>query len=280
MESLLIRTTLAQLSMAELAAAYNAVYTDYVVPFNVDTAWAEQMVARYQVELEHSPLWLDDDGSVIGLAALAVRGSIGWIGGFGIAKHRRGEGLSHALSTAMIDHARRRSLNLLTLEVMAHNPAAIRTYARAGFSTQRDLSILVREDRSYTPVQAPDVVDRVADAALIAARGDLHTSPAAWQRGAETLQAAPDLRALVVGSPAKPRALAFYVHRRPGIGLLDLAAADAAAGATLLDALIHLAPHEPLVVINEPADSPLLTPLARRGWRETLCQHEMTLAMS
>ena len=90
MRSSMHETTLAVLSPAELAAAFNTVYTDYVVPFMVGEAWARQHVAANSIALEHSPLWRDDAGAVVGLAALGVRGDRGWVGGLGIAPAHRG----------------------------------------------------------------------------------------------------------------------------------------------------------------------------------------------
>src|SRR4051794_36292166 len=135
-------TTLATLSPAELAAAFNTVYTDYVVPFVVNEAWARQHVAANSIALEHSPLWLDDSGALVALAALGVRGERGWVGGFGVAPDYRGQGLSRQLARATLDRARQASLRRVQLEVITSNARAIRTYERAGFVRTRDLLIL------------------------------------------------------------------------------------------------------------------------------------------
>src|SRR6476646_7300501 len=91
------------LSAAEIAAAFNLVYTDYLVPFVMSEAAARYHVAAYAIDLARSLLWRDDAGSISGLGALGVRGERGWVGGFGLAPASRGRGLSGALMTSLLD---------------------------------------------------------------------------------------------------------------------------------------------------------------------------------
>src|SRR4051812_17071986 len=125
------RTTLATLTPAQLAEAFNVVYADYVTAFVVDAGWAEYYVATKDIIPEASPLWLDATGAVIALAALGVRGARGWVGGFGVAPAHRGTGMSHALIDAFLESARQQGLAAVSLEVLVNNPRAIRTYERA-----------------------------------------------------------------------------------------------------------------------------------------------------
>ena len=51
-----IRTTLATLSSAQIAAAFNTVYAGYFMPFDVDAGWVEQLPARNSIDFAHSPV--------------------------------------------------------------------------------------------------------------------------------------------------------------------------------------------------------------------------------
>jgi GNAT superfamily N-acetyltransferase len=120
------QTTLATLDSTSLTAAFNTVYTDYVVPLSMTEPQLAQHVANNDIDLEHSPLWLAEDGRVVGLAALGVRGARGWIGGFGVAPQWRGQGLSHQFTAATLTVARELGLRTVQLEVITTNPRAIR----------------------------------------------------------------------------------------------------------------------------------------------------------
>lgn len=57
-----------------------------------------------------------------------VSGARGWGGGFGVAPRYRGQGMSHGLMGALLDHARRIGVRDVALEVLVQNAPAIRTY--------------------------------------------------------------------------------------------------------------------------------------------------------
>lgn len=268
------QSTLATLDHEGIADAYNQVYAGYIMPFHVEPLFAQQIEARFDISFVDSPLWLDDAGNVLGLAALAIRGTHGWIGGFGIAEAARGQGLSHALATATIASARAAGISRLWLEVLSPNTRAIRTYERAGFSKTRDLVVLSRTVRDIaTPDPGPVQVLPVTPN-LISARLSLPCPPA-WQRHPQSYPALEGLESLVIGTMAEPRAIAVYQDSATGVSVIDIAAADADAAQRLAGALVRLAPDRALQIINEPADSPLLPALLAAGWTEVIRQYEM-----
>ncbi len=89
--------TLAKLDDHALTSAFNMVYEEYVVPLRFTVEQMRLHVIANAIQLEHSPLWLDETGSVVGLAALGVREQRGWVGGFGVVRPYRGKGLSRGL---------------------------------------------------------------------------------------------------------------------------------------------------------------------------------------
>src|SRR5205814_1684809 len=114
-------------------------------------------------------------------------GDRAWCGGFGVTLPFRGRGLAHELAAAMLDQARQAGARGCGLEVLARNQPALKTYARAGFQTLRDLQVLewrrpqgeaqYKEDESLQSSLA-----RSTPAALLAHFAALHHAPAAWQR--------------------------------------------------------------------------------------------------
>jgi ribosomal protein S18 acetylase RimI-like enzyme len=270
------QTTLATLDSASLTAAFNTVYTDYVVPLTMTEPQLAQHVANNDIDLEHSPLWLAEDGSVVGLAALGVRGARGWIGGFGVAPQWRGQGLSHQFTDGALAVARELGLRTVQLEVITTNPRAIRAYQRGGFEITRALRILARA-ADAPPLAAPRstrVVD--ADARTLLGR-DLAERPVPppWQREPVALARGAAPRGLALNDPAAPRAWLVYSAGAQSATIGELVAADAAVAHTLLAALIHDYPGRAISLLNEPTDDPASAAYDALGFSEILRQHEM-----
>lgn len=271
------RTTLAELGAAGLAAAFNTVYEGYVVPMTVDAGWAAQHIGGNDVRVAESPLWLDE-GGVVALSALGVRGDRGWIGGFGVAPSHRGQGLSHELVAEVLARARRLGLREVWLEVLTQNAAAIRTYERNGFRRVRDLRVLRRQPHAPAPERAigpGGVLAAVDPAVLLPGRATLGAARPSWQFEAPSLAAMPGVIGLCLGDPAAPRAFALYRVGELALHLLDLAAGDADSARALLSSLVHRYPGRTMHRTNEPADSPATTAFEATGWIEVLRQHEL-----
>jgi RimJ/RimL family protein N-acetyltransferase len=264
---------LAGLNAVELAAAFNTVYTDYVVPFVMSEAAARQHVASYAIAPERSILWRDPSGAVVGLAALGVRGERGWVGGFGIAPDWRGRGLSGPLLARLLELARAGGLRRVQLEVITSNARAIRTYERAGFRRTRDLLFLTR-DEGAAPAADQGLLREVEPQALLAAPPFAPVDPC-WQREAASLAHQPDLRGLVLGAGAAARAYAVVSLGATAATIGAIAGESEAALIALVAALPAHLPGRSLRLANEPEESPLSALLLRDGWRELLRQHEM-----
>lgn len=271
-------TTLATLDHAGLAAAFTKVYQDYLVPFVVDASWAGPHVAANDLDLEHSPLWLDDEGKVVALAALGRRGERGWVGGFGVAPEHRGRGLAARLIDALLTSAHGVGLAEVQLEVIAGNTRAIRTYERAGFVRTRDLRILARPDDAPMPEPGGDVFAAAPDQ-LLPHGTRLRATRPAWQRESASLAHLTGLSGLATGSADAPTAYLLYRAGETSAGIVDFAAPTVELALTLAAALARLLPGRTLRISNEPEESPTCAALDRLGWRETLRQHEMIITL-
>jgi hypothetical protein len=81
-----------ELSYGELAALFTAAYEGYFVPFTVDEATFDFMVDVFDLDLSESLVAHDDDGPV-GLANLGRWGRRTWLGGVGVVRQRRRQGI-------------------------------------------------------------------------------------------------------------------------------------------------------------------------------------------
>jgi GNAT superfamily N-acetyltransferase len=271
------QSTLSTIDTQAIADAFNAVYEDYVMPVNLTAEQVQHHISGNDIDLSASPLWLDDDGSVIGMAMLGVRNDRGWVGGFGIAKPYRGRGLSHQLIQQVIERGRSINLREIILEVITSNTAAIRTYERAGFAHHRDLLIVIRRPTAMT-LDIDRIAATTADPNLLLANRPKTAESPAWQHERSSLVGDEKLMGLANGPANAPLAMAVYLHPDDtSIRIADIAAVDQNAAQTLLAALIQREPDKSIALVNEPEASNALPALHDLGWQEVMRQHEMRL---
>ncbi|PYT03472.1 MAG: hypothetical protein DMF65_04155 [Acidobacteria bacterium] len=133
----------ASVSLEEYAAGFTASFVGYHFNLTLDAARLARKIRVEQHDLQHSLVAYEGE-ELVGVAALAIRGEAGWVGGFGVVPRRRGRGLGRLLMAALLEQARACRLRRLTLEVLAQNAAARRLYEGAGMRVTRDLLILAR----------------------------------------------------------------------------------------------------------------------------------------
>jgi ribosomal protein S18 acetylase RimI-like enzyme len=121
---------------AFLADLFTRGYEQYFVPFHMDAATFDDVVSRWDIDLDRSRVAFDDDETV-GLANLAVRGERGWIGGIGVIPSARRRGIGRALMEAVLADAPPH----VTLEVIEQNEPARKLYEQLGFVTRRNLEV-------------------------------------------------------------------------------------------------------------------------------------------
>lgn len=273
-------TRLDTLDLPGQVAAFNLVYTAYVVPATVDEVWMAQHMSANDIDLARSPLLVDDAGAVAGMALLGVRGERGWVGGFGIAPDHRGRGLGRRLIQETIAGARAAGIRELQLEVITTNSAAIRTYERASFVRTRDLLVLTRPAGPPNADVDTTAAQDVAADVVLARRERMAAERPVWQREARCFRQLENAAGILVGALTNPLAVALYTASGSTARLLDLAALDVDAAQTVLAALVERLPERSITLVNEPEDSEALPVLLDAGWVEGLRQHEMVLAIS
>ncbi|HET8811164.1 MAG TPA: GNAT family N-acetyltransferase, partial [Gaiella sp.] len=111
-------------TMAELAELFTRGYEDYFAPVQLDEASMQHIVDAWSIDLSRSRV-----AEGLGICNLGVRGDVGWIGGIGVAKEHRGEGIGRVLMNAVLEVAP----PTVELEVIEQNERAIKLYESLGF---------------------------------------------------------------------------------------------------------------------------------------------------
>ncbi|HEV2766040.1 MAG TPA: GNAT family N-acetyltransferase [Pyrinomonadaceae bacterium] len=290
----------ASVPLEAYAALFTSSFDGYRYPVAMDAERMARRVRQEQHDLRRSLVAYAGERAV-GVAALAIRGEAGWVGGFGVVPEERGRGRGRELMSALLKEARACGLRTLSLEVLSHNEAARRLYERAGMHVARDLLILERtakgvgttdgrdiasESASAEKLSASDTtsqglpasLEEAAPGELLAHFARLHRVAPAWQRDLPSLLVKGSLRGLRLTGDRDTRAYAL-VAREPDdtTYLVDLAADAPQDAQQLSAALAELA--GPLKIVNEPEQSLFAAPLTAHGFAETDRQHEMRLAL-
>ena len=257
------------LPRAELADLFNAGYSDYFVPIEVDEPALDGLVAAWDIDLDASRV-ARLDGRPAGFAFLAIRGLTGWIGGMGVEPDARRRGLGDALMRGVIDVGRERGLKAIWLEVLEQNAPARALYEKLGFEHVRDLEIWELEHPPTGGAAAREVGVDEAHAWIRANRSEREP----WQRADEAVlrrpPGAPPLTGLVVDGGA-----AVVGVGRERAGILQLVGEPDAAR-RLVAATAALAPK--LLWVNVPSDHPATMALRDLGGRVAERQLELVLA--
>jgi GNAT superfamily N-acetyltransferase len=258
------------LGAAGLLDLFNAGFSDYVVPMQLDAAALHGHVRTNDVDLARSPVAVVD-GEPAAFALLGIRAADAWIGGMATAPPHRRSGLAAAVLEAAAAAASDAGCDTLWLEVVDANAPAVALYRRAGFQVERDLIV-------WTLPAAPRAAPgRPLDASAAQAWIATHR-PAAepWQRADATLahlRSGGEVHAgIAVARDGGIAAAAVYREQPAAATVLQAAAVDAAAAS---DLLLAAAGGRSLTLANAPADGVLSEALAGLGGKVYARQHEM-----
>jgi ribosomal protein S18 acetylase RimI-like enzyme len=263
------RATFADAAVGEGAAALNRVFQNYLIPMNFSSEQLHLHMSYNDVDARRSPLWFDDEGRVLAAALLAVRGKRGWIGGFGVAPEYRGQGYAKALLEHIAHTARDLKLNSVALEVLKDNTPAIDLYRRGGFETVRELRSF---ESVVSGVEMPDGYVRTPPQHFVDepdhVRPSWQREPATLHNGAVSVAVSNDAGNFAVYRFNDRLAQVLKLHARGPDDLTALSQAVAAGR-----------PSQHVMVLNEPAESPIVDYARSAGWNEPFRQYEMMLQL-
>ena len=262
------------LAPAALADLFNAGFSDYLVPLQLDEAALREHVRVHDIDLAASPV--ATASAPAAFALVGVRGADAWIGGMATAPPYRRRGLGRRVMATALESARRRGCETVWLEVVDANEAAIALYRELGFTTVRDLDVWSLPAQPSPPPASRPVGERTARE-WIAAHRD---APEPWQRADATLtrmgEGGGPLRGLVVERTGAVVGAAVHRTEAGSVRVLQVAALDDAATG---DALLAAAGGRAVHMANTPSDGACARVLIRLGARLVARQHEMRIAL-
>ena len=267
-------------------------FRDYVIPVQIAEEPFEKMLAGEQVDLAASVVALNNEGEPLGVCLLAIRDSVGWCGGLGVAPSMRRKGLGRALMHRTIEEARSRTLERFQLECINGNEGARRLYLELGFQVTRRLDMF-----DGIPAVVPEREDRsghiwVLDqpTSVWTDFGAYHRLQRPWQQDLPSLRLttpAASVEGLACGDRERPEA--YLVYRVPAqagarlsivdSGSLSSGRDEVAALSSLLARLIAMYPGDRLFAANVPEDDPFNPVLRSAGVPVSLTQSEMELRL-
>ena len=266
-------------------AAFNLAYSDYFTPISMTVSSFRSLIERDDLSLEDSVAAIND-GRIVGTGLLGIREDRGWIGGMGVVPDDRRQGIGRQMMLFLMERARQHILDHIDLEVIEQNDGAHILYKSLGFVDRRSLVSVEREPG--LPLEsdhgAAYVVREQPVSTLLRHYDDFHTVDNCWQRSLRSLEL---LISHVSGwAVTAGNCLAGYAlgwSGRHGVRLIDFAmnpeGDPEAAGAAMLTALHAQYPDAPGSTYNIPSDDPVLDAYWRLGYRTTLRQVEMRLAL-
>ncbi len=134
----------------ELVAAYNQTRVDYIVPMPMNAQRLARYVHNYSVALEHSVVAVDN-GDILGLSMLGVRGAHTWITRLGVLPAKRKRGTGQILMEAHLARSQQLGAQDIWLEVIKDNTPAQTLFCKLGFEETRELLVLRRPPNAALP---------------------------------------------------------------------------------------------------------------------------------
>ncbi len=273
-----------QVDFGLFVAAFNLAYDDYFVRVVMSEHSFAGLIARDEIVLSHSVVAIDNQ-QVIGMALLAKRGSLGWIGGVGVIPSYRRQGIARQMMNVLIDEARQLKLDKITLEVIEKNQHAIHLYESLGFQIQRRLLVLERDESPIISTNSYPIEYVLPSQALIY-YDDFHDIPNPWQRSYQALSQLAQ-EGWVILAPDEDWHVLGYCLTQVGfsqIQIIDLAITlEHPNRSELTKALLsHI--HQEFegygaLLVNHPAEHPSTVALLELDYHETLAQFEMMLVL-
>ena len=135
--------TLANNSVEELLSVFNLSFSDYIVPFHLTKEVLITKISSEKIDFNISAGAFEDD-QLVGFILQAEKEEAGqkiiYNGGTGVIPESRGKGLVRKMYDFIIPLLKERNADILLLEVIEGNQAAIRAYENLGFTIVRKLN--------------------------------------------------------------------------------------------------------------------------------------------
>ncbi|WP_336686489.1 GNAT family N-acetyltransferase [Chryseobacterium bernardetii] len=134
--------TLANVEIDELLAVFNLSFSDYIVPFHLTKEVLASKINAEKLDMNIS-VGVFEEGKLVSFILQSEKQENGkkiiYNGGTGVVPESRGKGLVRKMYDFIIPVLKERGADVLLLEVIQGNTAAIRAYENLGFTIMRKL---------------------------------------------------------------------------------------------------------------------------------------------
>lgn len=134
--------TLANVELDDLLAVFNLSFSDYIVPFHLTKEILAAKIIAEKLDMNIS-VGAFEEGKLVSFILQSEKLENGqkiiYNGGTGVVPESRGKGLVRKMYDFIIPALKERGADVLLLEVIEGNTAAIRAYENLGFSIVRKL---------------------------------------------------------------------------------------------------------------------------------------------
>jgi len=174
------------LDMSAFTEAYNAAYSDYLLPVHATPKSLVRLRESVDVDFTASVAARDRAGIIRGFGLLAVRDQRAWVSSVAVLPAFRRQGIARQIMQRLERNARQCGCIQVQLEVNAHNAPAIALYEGLSYTVRRRSLTVDRETPPPHTCTVPIQRTRAAD--LMPLFDAMHPVRPPWQRESQSLQ--------------------------------------------------------------------------------------------
>jgi ribosomal protein S18 acetylase RimI-like enzyme len=265
---------IADLDMRQFTQAYNAAYSDYLVPVYATQQSLSSLRQRVDIDFTASVATLDHADKICGFGLLGRRDQRAWVSSVAVLSAYRRQGIARKMMHQLEQNALTNGCTHIQLEVHQNNAPAIALYEQLGYHTHRDTLTVDRETPPPHTVAATIHTHHTTD--LIRHFDTMHPVRPPWQREKSSLaQMAMNLRGWAVGDP-----ITAYIIGTLWDGIIHLydaafAQTHAQDLADLIGTLYNQNPDALCRMMHLGEDEPAWNVLLSLGFEVVSREHEM-----